>query len=60
MCFTMWLNFTRYGADAMYIYYPVILIGVNAIVLFFPARIMYYRTRIWFLYSMVSKPLSIK
>jgi len=57
MCFIMWLNFTRYGADAMYTYYPVILIGVSAIVLFFPARLIYYRTRGWFLYAIVSGSL---
>ena len=55
MCFVMWINFSRYGSDAMYIYYPVLLVGVSAIVLFFPGPILYYRTRAWFLYAMVSK-----
>lgn len=59
MSFTMWLNFTHYGASAMYTYYPVILIGISAIVLFFPARVLYYRTRGWFLYSMVSYTLRL-
>ncbi|KAI9706892.1 MAG: hypothetical protein M1820_004671 [Bogoriella megaspora] len=49
--FFMWINFTRYGTNAMYLYYPVILIGVSLITLCLPAPILYYQSRRWFLYS---------
>lgn len=51
--FFMWLNFSRYGAPEMFIYYPVILLGVATILLFNPFRILYYRSRLWLVYSMV-------
>jgi hypothetical protein len=50
--FFMWLNFSRYGSDSVYIYYPVILIGITALILFFPAPVFYHRSRTWLLYSM--------
>ncbi|KAL1880202.1 hypothetical protein VTK73DRAFT_6030 [Phialemonium thermophilum] len=49
--FFIWLNFSRYGADSMYLYYPVVLIFVTLVVLFFPAPILRHKSRIWFLYS---------
>ncbi|KAF2448767.1 EXS-domain-containing protein [Karstenula rhodostoma CBS 690.94] len=50
--FFMWLNFSQYGADAMYIYYPVILLGLATIFLFNPLPILYHRSRIWLIFSM--------
>ncbi|KAM7221120.1 EXS family domain containing protein [Rhypophila decipiens] len=48
----IWLNFTRYGDwEEMYTYYPVVLIGLSLIILFFPAPIFYHKARRWFLYS---------
>jgi hypothetical protein len=47
----MWLNFCRFGGDAMYIYWPVILIGLAVGTLFMPAPYLYHRSRGWFLYS---------
>ncbi|KAL1635854.1 Xenotropic and polytropic retrovirus receptor 1 [Neofusicoccum ribis] len=47
----MWLNFSRYGGESMYIYWPVVLIGLTLIVLFFPAPVLYHRSRRWFAYS---------
>ncbi|KAM7198062.1 EXS family domain containing protein [Naviculisporaceae sp. PSN 640] len=48
----IWLNFTRYGDwEEMYLYYPVLLIGLSLILLFFPAPIFYHKARKWFLYS---------
>jgi hypothetical protein len=38
----------------MYLYYPVILIGLAVAVLFNPLKIFYFRTRMWLLYSLVS------
>ncbi|KAK1780757.1 EXS family-domain-containing protein [Copromyces sp. CBS 386.78] len=48
----IWINFSRFGDwEEMYLYYPVILIGVSLLILFFPAPIFYHRARRWFLYS---------
>lgn len=49
----MWLNFTRYGSDAMYLYYPVLLIFITVLILFMPAPIFWHKSRKWFLYSHV-------
>lgn len=50
----MWLNFTRYGSPAMYLYYPVILLFVSTLILFLPAPFLFHKSRQWFLYSHVS------
>jgi hypothetical protein len=47
----MWLNFTRYGSPAMYLYYPVILIFVTMLLVLIPAPILGHRSRKWFAYS---------
>lgn len=47
----VWLNFSRYGAPEMFIYYPVILIFVTILLIFIPAPIIFYRSRRWFVYS---------
>lgn len=49
----MWLNFTRYGTQAMYLYYPVVLIFATFVILFMPAPILFHKSRRWFLYSHV-------
>ncbi|KAJ4308540.1 Xenotropic and polytropic retrovirus receptor 1 [Neodidymelliopsis sp. IMI 364377] len=49
---TMQLNFHRVGGEAMYLYWPVILIGLSVLILFNPIRIFYYRSRMWLLYSL--------
>lgn len=38
----------------MYIYWPVVLIGLTALILFFPAPVLYWRARKWWAYSNVS------
>ena len=50
----IWLNFTRYGSPDMYLYYPVVLIGITFVILFLPAPILWHKSRKWFLYSHVS------
>lgn len=50
----MWVNFSRYGSPDMYIYYPVVLIFITAVILFFPAPLLWHRSRRWFVYSHVS------
>ena len=52
----VWLNFSRYGAPEMFIYYPVILIFVTAVIIFFPGPLFFHRSRRWFVYSHVSMP----
>ncbi|KAI0183387.1 EXS family protein [Xylaria flabelliformis] len=47
----VWLNFTRYGHDELWLYYPVILIFVSLLVIFLPARVLFYRSRQWLAYS---------
>jgi xenotropic and polytropic retrovirus receptor 1 len=47
----IWLNFRRGGEDAMYIYWPVILIGLTLIIMCVPLRILYHRSRGWWGYS---------
>lgn len=48
----MWLNFS--WINSMYIYWPVVLIGLTAILIFLPARVLYHRSRKWFAFSNVS------
>ena len=48
----MWLNFSWY--NHMYIYWPVVLIGLTTIIIFLPARVLYHRSRKWFAFSNVS------
>lgn len=55
----IWLNFSRYGSPVMYLYYPVILIFITFVILFFPAPILFHKSRKWFLYSHVSTASSI-
>ncbi|QIX02528.1 hypothetical protein AMS68_008045 [Peltaster fructicola] len=47
----MWLNFKHFGGDTMYIYWPVILIGLSAILLFAPPPFFYPKSRSWLLYT---------
>jgi hypothetical protein len=50
----MQINFHQVGGDRLYLYYPVILIGLSVALLFNPLRMFYFRTRMWLLYSLVS------
>ncbi|KAF2725124.1 EXS-domain-containing protein [Polychaeton citri CBS 116435] len=47
----MWLNFSRFGGDTMYIYWPVVLIGISAVMLLLPPPDPYVKSRVWFLNS---------
>lgn len=55
----VWLNFSQYGASDMFIYYPIILIFVTVVIIFFPAPVLFHKSRKWFVYSHVSFPPSI-
>ncbi|KAI1818183.1 EXS-domain-containing protein [Poronia punctata] len=46
-----WLNFTRYGGDELWLYYPVILIVITLLIIFLPAPILWHRSRQWLAYS---------
>ncbi|KAI8633230.1 EXS-domain-containing protein [Xylariaceae sp. FL1651] len=46
-----WLNFTRYGADELWLYYPVILIFISLVIILLPAPILWHRSRLWLAYS---------
>ncbi|CAI9628569.1 unnamed protein product [Alternaria burnsii] len=48
----MQINFHQVGGDNLYLYYPVILIGISVLLLFNPLKIFYFRTRMWLLYSL--------
>ncbi|KAK4539711.1 hypothetical protein LTR36_010422 [Oleoguttula mirabilis] len=49
---TMWLNFCVVaGGDAMYIYWPVVLVGLSVTLFFCPPPLFYPRSRGWFLTS---------
>jgi len=51
----LWLNFSRYGAPEMFLYYPVILIFATVVLIFLPAPILCHRSRKWFVYAHVSE-----
>ncbi|KAI6829581.1 hypothetical protein KC340_g7248 [Hortaea werneckii] len=49
---TLWLNFTiMAGGDMMYVYWPVVLVGLSLILLFIPPPWFYFKARAWFLAS---------
>lgn len=50
----MWFNFGQYGPHELYLYYPTILIGLTACLIFLPAPIFEHRSRRWLAYSHVS------
>jgi hypothetical protein len=50
----MYLNFSLVGGERMFVYFPIILVGISVAILFNPIKIFYFRTRMWLLYSLVS------
>ncbi|KAI9802286.1 MAG: hypothetical protein M1833_001792 [Piccolia ochrophora] len=47
----IWLNFGISGPQTLFIWYPVILMGLTLLVLCIPAPVLYHRSRTWWLYS---------
>ncbi|ROT38953.1 EXS-domain-containing protein [Sodiomyces alkalinus F11] len=47
----LWLNFSRYGSPALFLYYPVMLIGLSVVIIFLPAPILAPSSRRWFAYA---------
>ena len=54
----IWLNFYLTTFSSMFLYWPVVLVGLTMIILFFPGPILYHRSREWLAYSNVSGPQS--
>ncbi|KAF3062286.1 Protein SYG1 like protein [Daldinia childiae] len=46
-----WINFTRYGSEELYLYYPIILIAITLAILVLPAPILWHKSRQWLMYS---------
>lgn len=44
----MYLNFSWVGGETMFFYWPVVLVGLAAIILFAPIPEFYWRSRYWF------------
>ncbi|EFX00183.1 signal transduction protein [Grosmannia clavigera kw1407] len=51
-----WLNFSVHANPDLFLYYPVILIGITLVFLFLPLPTLWHRSRKWFLYSHVREP----
>ncbi|KAF2858567.1 EXS-domain-containing protein [Piedraia hortae CBS 480.64] len=49
--FAVWLNFSRWSPDVMYIYWPVVLVGAAAILFCLPPPFFYWSSRRWMLVS---------
>lgn len=47
----LWLNFQQPGADPMFTYWPVVLMALTILILFFPGPVLYHRSRHWWAYS---------
>lgn len=47
----LWLNFRFPASSALFLYWPVILIGISAVITFLPLKILYHQSRYWFAYS---------
>jgi xenotropic and polytropic retrovirus receptor 1 len=47
----VWVNFSSWSPPSMFIYWPVVLIGVSLILFFAPPGTFYWRSRKWFLES---------
>ena len=55
----MWITFSQYGAASLFVYYPVILVGLTTLVMFNPLPYMYFKSRMWLIYSLVSTLLFV-
>ena len=44
----------------MFLYWPVVLVGLTALILFMPAPILYHQSREWWAYSNVSNTKALE
>ncbi|KAK6439725.1 Xenotropic and polytropic retrovirus receptor 1 [Oleoguttula sp. CCFEE 5521] len=49
---TIWLNFQQVGGMEMFIYWPVVLIGLSLFIFCSPLPFFYHQARRWFMYSL--------
>lgn len=49
-----WLNFFKIGGEEMFIYWPVLLLIVTAVVILLPVPVLRWRSRKWFIVTHVS------
>ena len=56
----VWTNFSRYGPEAMYLWYPVILIGITVVIILLPFPVIAHRARKWLAYSHVRPHLDLE
>ncbi|RDA90737.1 hypothetical protein CP533_4051 [Ophiocordyceps camponoti-saundersi (nom. inval.)] len=47
----MWINFSGYGGERMFLYYPILLVCITLFVIFFPAPVLAHKSRKWFVYA---------
>jgi hypothetical protein len=50
----VWLNFSDVGSQGMYLYFPVILLFLSLVFIFFPVPVLFHQSRRWFAYAHVS------
>ena len=55
----VWVNFSSLAPDSFYLTFPVILVGITAVIIFLPGPFLAHRSRRWFVYSHVSAPTPI-
>jgi hypothetical protein len=52
-----WLNFSaELGGLDLFLWYPVLLIGLSLLVIFIPLPVFHHKSRLWFAYSHVCLP----
>lgn len=56
---SIWMNFSRYSSDELYLYYPVALVALTATIILFPLPVLAYDSRRWFIYSHVGLRLDL-
>lgn len=54
----VWLNFAETGGPRMYLSWPLLLMSITTLLIFFPGPYFFHRSRRWFLYSHVGLPLA--
>ena len=47
----IWLNFQVSSSHPTFLYWPVGLVGLSAVILCFPGKALYHRSRLWWAYS---------
>ncbi|KAI9149375.1 Protein SYG1 [Paramyrothecium foliicola] len=44
----LWMNFSEYRSEDLFLYYPVFLIGITVIIIFLPGPVLAPKSRRWF------------